>query len=227
MAEPTRLSATAGIAAVVLHALSTAGLTGIEAAYHPERLERWAYALSAQEPTAIVAAAANLGSMLALLIWGAGLLRLLGPYSWPGGAVLFGAALIGGMGGIIPAVVGHYVPQGEEAIAQALLGIALAFAGVFRLTLGLALILLAIATGRDVRFPMGCFVLGLLAAFTVAPLVSVAWSPVAADFAVLGDMVWLSWVLVMSVYMRRVPADVEAARAEMRSALRTRPTTGR
>jgi hypothetical protein len=119
------------------------------------------------------------------------------------------------------------VPQGEEAIAQALLGIALAFAGVFRLTLGLALILLAIATGRDVRFPMGCFVLGLLAAFTVAPLVSVAWSPVAADFAVLGDMVWLSWVLVMSVYMRRVPADVEAARAEMRTALRTRPTTGR
>ncbi len=227
MAEPTRLSAAAGIAAVVLHALATAGLTSIEAAYHPDMVDRWAYAVADQELSAALSGGAHLGSMLALMIWGVGLVRLLGPYSWPGGVVLFAATLAGAAGGMIPWVVSHFVPHGEEAIAQALLGVALALSGMFHLVLGLALVLLTIATGRDVRFPMACFVLGLVSAFTVVPLVSVAWSPVAADFAVLGDMLWLSWVLVMSVQMQRVPADVDAARAEMRAELRTRPTPGR
>jgi hypothetical protein len=227
LAEPTRIAATAGIAAVVFHALGTAGLTSIEAAYHPDQLDRWAYAVADQEFGTAWAGGASFAAMVALSVWGVGLVRVLGPYAWPGGVVLFTATLAGAAGSLLPWVVSHFVPHGEEAIAQTMLGLALALNGLFHVVLALGLLLLTIATGRDVRFPMLCFVLGLVSAFVVAPLIAVAWSPVAADFAVVGDMVWLSWVLVMSVQMRRVPADIAAAQADMRATLRARTSPGR
>jgi hypothetical protein len=227
LAEPTRLAANAGIAAVIFHAVGTAGLAGIEAAYHPTQLDRWAYAVADHELSAAWSGGAHAAAMLALLVWGVGLVRLLGAYALPGGVLLLAAALTGGAGSVLPWVVSHFVPHGEEAIAQSMLGVALAFAGLYRAILALAVLLLTIAVGRDVRFPMVCFVLGVVAAFVCAPLIAVAWSPVAADFAVVGDMVWLSWVLVMSVLMFRSPADVGAAQAEARAALRARTSPGR
>ncbi len=223
MAEPTRLSAAAGIAAVVLHAIGTAGLSSIEAAYHPDKIERWAYAVADQEFAVVLSGGATFASMMALLVWGVGLVRLLGPYAWPGGVLLFTAALTGAAGSLVPWVVSHFVPLGEEAIAHTLLGVALTLSGLFHVILALALFLLSIATGRDVRFPMVCFVLGLVSSFLVWPLLALAWSPVAADFVVLGDIIWLSWVLVMSVQMPRVPADLAGAQAEERAARRAGP----
>lgn len=197
-AEPNHIAARAGIAAVVCNLAGVFALTGIDQAYQPGGLDRWYYAATQHVAGQGWSAWLFAVGVLLLVPWAAGLTRVLGPYAWPGGAMVITGAALNVLGSLLPFVVVTAVPHGEASLGQTLLGLALVLDAMFNLALGIGIVMLSFAMARDHHFPMWMSGLGLLAGMATAPVVSQAWSPLGGVLLMVAGPLWLGWVVAVS-----------------------------
>lgn len=204
-AEPHRLGGAFGLVAVALHAVAIACLWNVEGAYQPQALERWYYAALEHRAATSWGAWCMLLGAVSLVPWATGLARAIGPLAWPGVGLTAVAALLRCSAALCPIVVVTHLREGEVAIGQALLAVALTADAAAGLVWGSGLVLTSLAMARALNFRMWLSGWGLLGGALAVAVVGEGWIAPGADLAPIATPVWLAWLAVASLALRRVP----------------------
>lgn len=205
-AEPNRIAAVAGMSAVVFNLLGVFSVSEIAEAYQPGLIDRWYFAALQHELSVSWSAWCFTLAAMSLVPWVAGMACSIGPYAWPGAALIAMAAVLNATASLLPFVVVTHVPHGEAALGETLLGITLTMDALFYLIFGLGLVLLNVGMARAVRFPMWLSGWGLVAGVLCVGVVGRAGSPAAANFVYVAAPFWMLWVAVASGVLFRLPA---------------------
>lgn len=208
-AEPNRIAAVAGMLAVFFNVLGVVFVSEIAEAYQPELIDRWYFAALQHEFSVSWSAWCFTLAVLCLVPWVAGMARSIGPYSWPGAAMIAMGAGLNATASLLPFVVVTHVPHGEDALGETLLGITITIDALFYLIFGVGLVLLNVGMARAVQFPMWLSGWGLVAGILCVGVVGRAWSPAAANFVYVAAPFWMLWVALASGVLFRLPAFEE------------------
>lgn len=181
-------------------------ISQVSDAYRPGLLDRWYYAALQKDVATAAGAWFVAVASLLLVPTAAGFARSIGPYAWPGAALVATAGVINAPTALLPFVVVTHLPHGETALGETLLGIALSVDGLFSLVLGCGLILISLGMARAVQYPMWLSGFGLVAGLLCVGAFGRAWSSTAADFSLLAGPVWCAWFATASVVLLRLPS---------------------
>ena len=199
--EPNHIAARIGVAAVFVNVLAFVPFALVDDSYRPDLLERWSFAVESRAvPVSVGAWLFAIGALL-LIPWAAGLTRSLGPYSWPGGALLVVGALVRMVGSLLPLVAARFVPHGELAIVTTLLGMTLVMEALFHLCLGGGVLLVSLAMARHRRIPTWMPASGLLTGLVALPVAGMVSSGPAAIFMPVADFLFLGWMSLTCLYL--------------------------
>ena len=181
-AEPNRIAAVAGIVAMVFNWTGAMFVSEIAEAYQPGLVDRWYFTALEHESSVSWGAWCLTLAVMLLVPWAVGMARTIGPYSWPGAAMVAMGAMLNATASLLPFVVVTHVPHGQAALGETLLGMTLTMDAVFYLVFGVGLVLLNVSMARAVQFPMWLSGWGLMAGVVCIGGVGSAWSPAAASF---------------------------------------------
>ena len=199
--EPNHIAARIGVVAVFVNVLAFVPFALVDDSYRPDLIERWSFAVETRAvPVSVGAWLFSTGALL-LVPWAAGLTRSLGPYAWPGGAVLVVGAVVRMIGSLLPLVAARFVPHGELPIVTTLLGLTLVLEALFHLCLGSGVLLVSLAMARHPDVPMWMPASGLLTGLLALPVAGMVSSAPAAIFMPVADFIFLGWASLTCLYL--------------------------
>ncbi len=199
--EPNQIAARIGVVAIFVNVLAFVPFALVDDSYRPDLIERWSFAVESRAgPVSVGAWLFSAGALL-LVPWAAGLTRSLGPYSWPGGALLVVAAAVRMIGSLLPLVAARFVPHGESGIVTTLLGMTLLLESLFHLCLGIGVLLVSLAMARHRDVPIWLAPAGLLTGLLALPVAGMVSSAPAAVFMPVADFIFLGWTSLTCLYL--------------------------
>jgi hypothetical protein len=190
-----RLAGVAGLVGVLGNVLAVIALREVPHAYRVDDIDLWYRELAAVPQETVASGVLFTLGLAGFAPFLFGLARGVAPERR---ALAFGAALLGSFGAwlnaattLFPPMVAVHLPEPSGA-GRALLAIAQAADGLFNLTFGIALLVLARAGAG--RWPRGFVVLGVAAGLSSLPVALQPLSDQAARLLGLSGPLWLLWM---------------------------------
>jgi hypothetical protein len=200
--SPGRAARWTGLGAVLGNVLGVAFLWGVPEPYRPGNLGAWWDGLVARPVEAQLSAASFVVGLVLLAVF-AVLLAASVPAArrgWllAGAALVAAGAAVNAAGSAAPIAAVRFVeaPRSPEgiAVARALLGFALATDAAFNLLLGLGLVAVNLALGRDSGWPPWARALGVVAGLASLPVAAQLISDGFARLLAVSGPLWLAWI---------------------------------
>jgi hypothetical protein len=189
----------AGVVAVLGNVLGVVFLHDMPSAYRLAALTEWVVAVREQPAATSASAIAFTLGLVGLAIWARQVgERLRTPGARTGASLMAFGALVNAAGAMTPLVQALHVGAcgtACDAVGRALLGTTLAFDGLFNLTLGIGLLLMAGAARRD-RWTSRLMLVSGIATIPISA--QAVWDP-AANLLYIAAPLWLFVIARTSV----------------------------